>query len=258
MKKLLLGSMALAAVLAGPAMAADMPVKVKAPPPVVAYDWSGAYVGFHAGYAWQDFDWAFNPSIPGAVNQSFSLSTDNGVYGFHAGFQAQWGQFVLGVETSYSGLTSQWASHLGYGIDFDSFAEAKIHELFTAGGRLGWTPLDRWLLYVSGGYAAGKVESRLVSIATGLEVTAFHTNEWHQGWYVGGGFDYMIHKGPLVDVIAGIEYQHVDLDTRNHCQAFNCNNPADPNRHDLNATLDIVRARLTIKTQGWGWTGPWK
>ena len=43
MKKLLLGSVGLAAMLAGPAMAADMRVAPAAPPPVVYYDWSGAY-----------------------------------------------------------------------------------------------------------------------------------------------------------------------------------------------------------------------
>ena len=29
------------------------------------------------------------------------------------------------------------------------------------------------------------------------------------GWYAGGGFDYMVHKGPLVDVMLGLEYQHL-------------------------------------------------
>src|SRR6516164_474122 len=47
MKKFLLGSVALAAMVAGPAMAADMPLK--APPPVVYYSWTGCYVGAHVG-----------------------------------------------------------------------------------------------------------------------------------------------------------------------------------------------------------------
>src|SRR5258707_5465120 len=47
MKKFLLGSVALAAMIAGPAMAADMPLK--APPPVVVYSWTGCYVGGHVG-----------------------------------------------------------------------------------------------------------------------------------------------------------------------------------------------------------------
>jgi outer membrane immunogenic protein len=45
MKKFLLGSVGLAAMLAGPAMAADMPIKAPPPPPVAYYDWSGAYIG---------------------------------------------------------------------------------------------------------------------------------------------------------------------------------------------------------------------
>src|SRR5258705_13431910 len=47
MKRFLLGSVALAAMIAGPAMAADMPLK--APPPVVVYSWTGCYVGGHVG-----------------------------------------------------------------------------------------------------------------------------------------------------------------------------------------------------------------
>jgi outer membrane immunogenic protein len=49
MKKFLLGSVGLTAMLAGPAMAADMPIKAPPPPPVVYYDWSGAYIGFNTG-----------------------------------------------------------------------------------------------------------------------------------------------------------------------------------------------------------------
>ena len=69
------------------------------------------------------------------------------------------------------------------------------------------------------------------------------------GWYAGGGFDYMVHKGPLVDVILGLEYQHFDLDSH---EAFR--NPAATRckGDDLGATGDLVRARLTIKTQGYG------
>ena len=43
----------------------------------------------------------------------------------------------------------------------------------------------------------------------------------NNGWYAGGGFDYMVHKGPLVDVILGLEYQHFDVGSKN---AF-CGNP---------------------------------
>ena len=86
MKKFLLGSVGLAAMLAGPAMAADMPVVAPPPPPVV-YDWTGAYVGFNVGGAWYDVDRHFpvgpTPAFPTAPD--FSTSDSDGIYGFHAG-----------------------------------------------------------------------------------------------------------------------------------------------------------------------------
>jgi outer membrane immunogenic protein len=57
MMKTILGGMLLSAVLAAPAMAADLrprPMPVKAAPVPVAtlYSWTGCYIGAHVGYAW--------------------------------------------------------------------------------------------------------------------------------------------------------------------------------------------------------------
>ena len=64
MKKFFLGTAA-AVVLAGPAMAADIPVR-KAPPPapVAVYSWTGCYLGAGGGY--------------GMFNQETQLVTDPG------------------------------------------------------------------------------------------------------------------------------------------------------------------------------------
>src|SRR5258708_6698132 len=49
--KLLAGAAIAALIAAGPALAADLPLK--APPPVVAaWNWSGFYIGGHGGYGW--------------------------------------------------------------------------------------------------------------------------------------------------------------------------------------------------------------
>ena len=42
------------------------------------------------------------------------------------------------------------------------------------------------------------------------------------GWYAGGGIDYMVYSGTLVDLILGVEYQHIALDSKS---AF-CGNPS--------------------------------
>ena len=63
----------------------------------------------------------------------------------------------------------------------------------------------------------------------------------------------MIHKGPLVDVIFGAEYQHLDSRSKS---AFTHPGAFSPYNFDQDAIADIVRARLTVKTQGFGWWGP--
>src|SRR5215218_3373936 len=103
MKKFLLASVAFAAI-AGPAMAADM--RLPPPPqPVAYYDWTGAYIGFHAGAQWQ------------------------------------WGAWVLGAEAALSGCFSECRATSGVvpppGIAPNTFFQHKITNLFTVGPRLG-------------------------------------------------------------------------------------------------------------------------
>ena len=84
---------------------------------------------------------------------------------------------------------------------------------------------------------------------------AFHGQNRHEGWFAGGGLEYMVHKGALVDVIFGAEYQHFDVQERNtFCFNPSCS-PANAEDYRSSATGDIVRARLTIKTQGYGLVG---
>jgi outer membrane immunogenic protein len=255
MRKLFLGSMALAAVIAGPAMAADMPVK--APPPPLVYDWSGVYVGFNIGGAWYDVERTY-PNLGGGT---LKASSSDGIYGFHAGAQGQWGSWVLGIEAAYSACFRECQSTAVIfplpapaGANFEAFN--KITNIFTVGPRLGFA-WDRWMIYGTGGYATGTVHGQYR--AAGLQIFGppgpnLSGHSWNDGWFAGGGIEVMVHKGALVDVILGAEYQHVDLRSKT---AFTDPNFAGLFNFDHDAVVDIVRARLTIKTQGWGWTGPW-
>jgi outer membrane immunogenic protein len=257
MKKLFLGSMAAAALIAGPAMAADMPVKAKAPPPPAVYDWSGVYVGFNIGGAWtqveRSYPSPFAPLTPGA---SFKSDDSDAIYGFHAGAQAQWGHWVLGIEAAYSACFRECQSSVAlpappFAANLSAYN--KITNLFTVGPRLGYA-WDRWMIYGTGGYATASVKGQYVATSTGLQAfPTFSGQSWNDGWFAGGGFEYMVHKGALVDVVFGVEYQHFDLRSE---RAFT--DVGIVNTFDQDAVGDIVRARLTIKTQGWGWTGPWK
>jgi outer membrane immunogenic protein len=85
------------------AMAADPRVKAPpAPPPVVApaYNWTGFYVGGHAGWAWTD-----TTSTDPRANQN--LISNNGIGGGQVGYNWQIGTWVLGVEAQASWTHAQ-------------------------------------------------------------------------------------------------------------------------------------------------------
>jgi outer membrane immunogenic protein len=262
MKKLLLGSMSLAAMLAGPAIAADMPVKVQAPPPVVYYDWSGAYVGFNIGGVWTEVDRHY-PNLPLlGIQPDYKSKGNDAIYGFHAGAQGQWGQWVLGVEASYSAGFKEMQSTVALvplpDIGANNEAYNKITNLFTVGPRLGFA-WDRWMIYGTGGYALATIHGQYRF--AGLQIfppgaVNFTGHSWNDGWFAGGGFEYMLHKGALVDVILGAEYQHFDLRSKTAFCLRGCAPSFVFLDFDHGASGDIVRARLTIKTQGWGWWEP--
>ena len=260
MKKPFLGGMALAAMIAGPAMAADMPVKVKAPPPVVVYDWSGAYVGFSIGGVWTDTHrhYPFAPLF--GAPSDYKISGDDVIYGLHAGAQWQWGQWVLGVEAGYSAGFREMQSTLalpaqGFGSDVSAYS--KITNLFTVGPRLGFA-WDRWMIYGTGGWASADIKSQYITTSTGVQIPPgifVLGASRHDGWFAGGGLEYMVHKGALVDVVFGAEYLHFDLRTKDIFHS-NLTDPISESNFQVSAKGDIVRTRLTIKTQGWGFSEP--
>src|SRR6516162_4924494 len=105
MKNRFLASLALAAMIAAPATAADLPYK--APPPLAEayYDWSGAYVGLNVGGTHYNVTHHF-PS-PGAVTPDVTTGDHDAIFGIHAGAQWQWGAWVLGAEAARSGCSHE-------------------------------------------------------------------------------------------------------------------------------------------------------
>lgn len=250
MRKYVLGFVA-AAFMAAPAMAADMPVKASPRVAAEIWTWTGVYFGANGGWHRENLHWSFNPPNPAGINQVFNLSKDSWIVGAHVGANWQFNQFVIGVEAAGSWLSDKEAFHTGYGVGAGAFAVAHADQLFTIGGRFGWSPLpaNNWLLYVSGGYANGLIRTKNVDIATLVEAGGFRTAVRHGGWYLGGGVEYQIWRNWIV----GLEYQHVNLESKYHCVGVNCPNPVSLNNHDMSAKIDIVRARLSWK---FDWTTP--
>ena len=220
MKKILSAGIAMAALaVAGAAHAADMAPIYKAPPapPVAVYDWSGFYIGAHAGYASAHKEW-FDP-IAGIDLVSF---TSNGFFGGgQLGFNWQTGPWVLGVEGEASWM------HLRKGIIailigvvapppifFDPLTQftvptrlgATIDQFGSVAGRVGYA-LDRWLPYVKAGAAWAHDTYRVVHLFGATEVVVASTADTRWGWTVGAGLEY----GLTSNWSAKVEYDFMDF-----------------------------------------------
>ena len=251
MKKHFLYGLALAAVMAGPAVAADMRVKAAPPPIAAVYDWSGLYFGGNVGGQWAEVDRFYPQAIGGPLNARTRI--DDVFVGFHGGAQAQWQNFVLGFEVAYSvqGTGTGRVALPTPPFAVDLSAHHRIGNLLTVGPRLGYAWNDV-LIYGTGGYAYAPITAEYASTLTGApRFPGFWGESKNSGWFAGVGVEYVVHKSALVDIIVGAEYQHIDLGEKNSfCFNPGCN-PANAEDYRTGATIDVVRARLSIKTHGW-------
>jgi outer membrane immunogenic protein len=219
MRKSLLGLAAIGALLAGPAMAADLSMPLKAPPapPAPVYSWTGIYLGINGGYGWAHENWMDNngtpvgcdntPPIPSTCPVSFS--PDGGIFGGQIGVRYQLNSnFVIGVEG-----TADWADLNGTvslpNAEFPTLSETlKVRSLYTATGQVGYA-WSQALLYVKGGWAGANTNwmaNAPTAVAPDTPFTSSN-NENNNGWTVGVGLDYKIWN----NWILGIEYDHYDL-----------------------------------------------
>ena len=214
------------------AMAAALPAKA---------DWGGLYIG--AGIGWQgtEIDWRYSNPQPANCCAPITNDWDAAVASGFIGIQHQWGQVVVGLEASWSGLIEDRSGERpGCIIGDPRPCQTGLNHVFTIGPRLGFAPNHQLLVYVTGGYAAGTIASSLV--------TFDNTSEYHDGWFIGAGFDWRVHG----NWILGLEYRHIELDSKLHCVGGgNCSPNSSPDNRFVEATADSVQVRLSYK---WGRT----
>jgi outer membrane immunogenic protein len=211
------------------AMAADMPAPVRKAPATIAapFTWAGVYVGATAGYGWGD-TYQFEP---GARSPNFDW--DGFVGGLTAGANLQAGALVLGVEAdiSYSGIRAKHdADFPSWGCGTPDLCLNEVEWFGTARGRVGYA-VDRFLPFVTGGFAFGRVKA-----STGLGCpTDRCVSDTETGWTVGGGFEWAF----APNWSAKVEYLYVDLG-----KSFN----AEPTTTlGLETQFSVVRAGINYR-----------
>jgi outer membrane immunogenic protein len=217
MKNFLLSGAALAAMLVGPAMAADMPVKARPVPVVAAYSWAGCYVGGTLGavrgqsaFTWTGitesataFATSAATALPAAANAHLR---DTGITGGgEIGCNFQSGSFVYGVEgdLEYTGLSAnRLATSLGLGnggnpaIVPGAISESwKSSWLATLRGRAGFA-VDRVFFYGTGGLALANARYfdqncfGVLARVPGCNTAAI--SDARVGWVVGAGIEWAV------------------------------------------------------------------
>ena len=216
MKKLLISGIALTALVASPAIAADMPVKYRPPPPPI-FSWTGCYLGGYAGGAGQGSNVAEFTDLGNTTRHSFSggVSASNivpshswsddlgssfiggGTLGCN--WQPVGSPFVLGLEGEFGYLklsdeTFDPNTLAGTQTTPDVLGSAKVGNWYgMVTGRLGYA-FDRILLYVKGGAAFVRTQASVLDqcTATGCGNWLISTSgsETVTTWTVGGGVEW--------------------------------------------------------------------
>lgn len=205
--------LAASAVLAGPALAADIYYDQPVAAAPMAYDtgftWTGFYVGGQGGVALSRESGLFSSN-----NSSFRGGSADGnagvVLGLHGGYDYQVQNFILGAvaDLSYVDANSQ-ATFQQFGQEFGSKQDIDFMGTLRAKGGL---TSDRFAVYATGGLAYANVSNKLigspqVSSAGQTYNVSLEKDDDNFGYAVGAGLDYLLGQNMSV----GIEYLYTDL-----------------------------------------------
>ena len=175
------------------------PYAYRPAPAFLEYNWSGIYVGAHAGGGTAGWDW---------TNDSLLQDRDRRtafVGGAHVGIQKQWTWLVVGAEISYT-----WAdlgTSGGSTVVAGTTHTSTLNDLLMVTGRLGAVD-ENMHFYFKGGFATADIDLQSNG-SGGALITSSRDREY--GWVAGLGFEY----GWRPDIIVGVEYDFVHFNAGN-------------------------------------------
>jgi outer membrane immunogenic protein len=242
--------------LAAPAIAADRSVApmYKAPPaaPAAVYQWTGFYIGAHAGGVWDreqattSFTTAFAPAgtVASADHSDF-------LAGGQIGLNYQMNNIVVGVEGDGSWTEAKTSSTIvsPFVPAVSITGSTKTNWFATATARLGYAA-GPVLLYVKGGGAWENIEYSLGVTGPallGLPLNFTNSSVTRTGWTVGGGIEY----GFMQNWSVKAEYDYMDFGDDNITFAVPAalGNPAST----AQSQVHVVKAGINYR---FGWGGP--
>jgi len=251
-KNVIAGALAAGAMLiAGSAMAADMPAKapmlMKAPP--MAFNWTGCYLDGGAGYGMWNQDHSTTTSFGGVPNGVTVTSTDGGrgwLGRFGAGCDYQVSSsWVIGAFGDYDWANLKGSmSPLLVGGGFPLVANETESSAWSAGGRIGYVIAPSVLTYVDGGYTQARFGQMNLMTNLGVAATGAFPAHTYQGWFIGSGFEYAFTWLPINGLFVRGEYRYSTYQ-KDDLTAFNLITGAPSGNGGLG---DILHSSTQVQT----------
>jgi outer membrane immunogenic protein len=265
MKTILLGSLLIAG--AGPAVAADMPVKA----PVAAqkvFSWTGYYVGVNGGYAWDKAPTNVQPGPSGPIFVNLLPQVlDPRPRGYFGGGQIgsnwQYGSFVFGMESDLqsgiSGTVVQSPIIQNNGTPFPGIPVLPGNNSVTISQKLDWwstsrlragtTFVDpRLLLFVTAGAATAGISNTATTDFRPAGTTRYPVafSETRVGLVVGAGAEWAFTNNLSIKA----EYLFLDFGSSSMTTQAIPFLPPFTVTYSFGTQVQIVRAGLNLKFTG--------
>jgi outer membrane immunogenic protein len=257
MRKMLFATAAaLAGIMAGPVVAADMPLKA-ATPFAERFNWTSCYLGGHlgGGFAHKDITdpvQLVQDSFLGAGSTvgvtTVSPSPNGVVIGGQIGCDYQFASsFVIGVEGAASGSTMKNSRMVGLplGNPDTALVRASTDFLPSLTARVGYA-FDNVLLYAKGGAALAGDRFNVTGSFVGAPF-AFEGLDNRFGWTVGGGVDWAFSHHWSMNV----EYDYYQFGHGGILMSDGINGFAGI--VDVKQTVQVVKVGLNFHIWGPGW-----
>lgn len=228
--------------LAGAAQAADLRPAVKAPilAPVPINNWTGFYVGVNAGLGVGEQRSQFTTTAN--LNSIFTHSPIGAIGGVQAGYNWQFGNWVIGAEADIqaSGISDSTNCLFLCTAASRAVFEQSLDWFGTVRARIGYTS-GPVLAYYTGGFAYGSAKSTITETLGGV-TGVFGFDDTVTGWTLGSGVEAALGG----NWTGKLEYLYLDLGDGSIAYTFG----GIPHTFSSDIQAHIFRAGLNYKIGG--------